>query len=49
MMANGICIWLDQIDDSNFDLAYGEILRVLGAGLIYGLILPGKVTGVEDQ
>jgi len=39
----------DQIDDSNFDLAYGEILRVLGAGPHLWLDpFQVKVTGVED-
>src|SRR2546425_13369387 len=40
----------DQIDDSNFDLAYGEILRMLGSGPHLWLDpFQVKVIGVEDQ
>jgi hypothetical protein len=40
----------DQIDDSNFDQAYGEILRVLGAGPHLWLDpFQVKVIGVDDQ
>lgn len=39
----------DQIDDSNFDLAYGEVIRLMGAGPHVWLDpFQVKVTGVED-
>ena len=39
----------DQIDDSNFDLAYGEVLRLLGPGPYLWLDpFQVKVRGVDD-
>jgi hypothetical protein len=39
----------DQIDDSNFDLGYGEVLRLLGRGPHLWLDpFQVKVTGVDD-
>ena len=39
----------DQIDDSNFDLAYGEVLRLLGPGPHMWLDpFQVKVTGIDD-
>jgi hypothetical protein len=40
----------DRIDDSNFDLAYSEVLRLLGRGPHIWLDpFQVKVTGTEDQ